>query len=276
MNTGEKQHSPFGHMAYDFDDVLDALHMAAIMPSIDAIVLRVNSPGGTPEAAETLRRAVTKALEKKPVVASFSNIAASGGYWVSVNGMKIFAEPMSITGSIGVFGAKISMPGLLQKIGIQFDRVQKGKNAAMWSPAQAFTAEQKKKVQKSMQYVYDAFIQRVAQGRGLRKKEVESLAQGKVYTGRQAVKSGLVDSLGGMNAAAEYALTLAGCEAEDGMALLSFPPPRNPLEKIISLFKGRFDASAVQAWFARIINSAGQNQTGSGVYAATLGLQGSF
>lgn len=266
MDTTGKGSGLLGEMSYDLGDILHALEYAAEDKHINAIVLRINSPGGTPEASETLRRAVTLALEKKPVVVSMGNMAASGGYWAAVNGSRIFAEPMTLTGSIGVFGGKISMGGLLDKIGINIDTVQEGKHATIYSPTRPFTPQEEKTVRTLMQDIYDTFLKRVAHGRGMDLETVQSLAQGKVYTGLQAQEVGLVDQIGGLDDAAVAALVLSGGEPKDGLAMLPYPKPRSSIERLFDLIVGGVRAQALAGKFLSHAHKAVQ-ASGTMVYA---------
>ncbi|MBU6235612.1 MAG: signal peptide peptidase SppA, partial [Alphaproteobacteria bacterium] len=183
-------------------DISDAILSAAEDESVGAIILRVVSPGGSPSASETIRRAVEVAKAKgKYVVVSMGSEAASGGYWVSVDADKIFAQAGTLTGSIGVFGGKASFAAVWDKLGINWDGVELGANSSMWSMNKTYNEEQRASVSRMLDQIYDGFVDRVAKGRHFGRDVVEGMAEGRVWTGRQAKENGLVDAIGGYHAA---------------------------------------------------------------------------
>ncbi|NLX12825.1 MAG: signal peptide peptidase SppA [Phycisphaerales bacterium] len=201
--------------------------------NIKAVVLRVNSPGGSATASDIIWHAASELSETKPLVVSMGNVAASGGYYVSAAGVNIFAEPGTLTGSIGVVGGKLITKGLWDWAGVSFHETNYGKNADLYSANRAFSEEQRATIQRHMQQTYEDFKDRVQQGRGDRlSKDLEDLAGGRVYTGRQAAANGLVDRLGGLREAIEYAAAEAGISKYDIRAL---PEPKNFLDM---LFEG--------------------------------------
>jgi len=194
------------------DTVAQRLRDAALDDSIDAIVLRVDSPGGSASASDVIWHEVVAAKALKPVVVSMSGYAASGGYYVSCGADSIFAGPGTLTGSIGVFAGKIDRHGFFDKIGIQREFVHRGENALIFSDQEKFTPPQRSLLQKHLDEFYTRFLTRVAQGRGLATDQVHEVAQGRVWTGRQALTAGLVDDLGGLDRAltsVRYMLDLA-------------------------------------------------------------------
>ena len=179
--------------------------------NVKAIVLRVNSPGGSAVASAIIGRELDLTQAEKPIIVSMGNYAASGGYWISAKADYIFADPTTLTGSIGVFGTFPNMQGLLNdKIGLTFDVVKTNENADFGSVTQPLTEFQYAKLQQNVVKTYDDFTQRVAEGRGLRQSYVDSIGQGRVWAGADAIEIGLVDQLGDLEDAIAYAAEKAG------------------------------------------------------------------
>src|SRR6201995_2645491 len=215
---------PFGSSNAGADTIAAGLREAAHDDSVSAIVLRVDSPGGSVSASETIWREVKKARERgKPVVASMGAVAASGGYYVSMGADAIVANPGTITGSIGVLTGKLIARDLKDRLGVGSDAVRTNANADAWSVNAPFTPEQHAKVEAEADLVYDDFVQRVAQGRHLSLEAVEAGARGRVWTGADALDHGLVDELGGLRTAVRRAKVLAGLDADAKVRLVSYP-----------------------------------------------------
>lgn len=230
------QASPFMSSSMAADKIVQAFRSAQNDDGVAAVIFRIDSPGGSPEASETIRRAIMETRRKgKPVVVSMASTAASGGYWIAAPADKIIAQPGTLTGSIGVFGGKFVLAGLWQKLGINWDTVSEGGNAGMWSANKPFTPVQLQKFDALMAEVYDAFIDRVAEGRKMPVEKVREIAEGRVYTGRQAKDVGLVDDLGGLDVAVKHARALAKVEDGDDVPLVRFPPRKSTIEMFISL-----------------------------------------
>ncbi len=190
--------------------VVDQLEEAARSSEVKAIVLRIDSPGGDAVASDLIWRAVKKAREKKPVIASMGDLAASGGYLVAVGAERIVAEPSTLTGSIGVFVLKPELSGVLEKLAVHRHVQARGKNADLSSMARPWTAEERALVEKQVDVVYATFLDRVVEGRTLPRAEVEKVAGGRVWTGQQALSRKLVDQLGGLDDAVALARERAG------------------------------------------------------------------
>lgn len=204
--------------------------------NVKAVVLRVDSPGGSALASDIIWNATQGLKGKKPFVVSMGNVAASGGYYVSAGASTIFAEPATITGSIGVVGGKLVTGGLWNWLGITFDHTKMGKNADLYSTQQKFTDEQREIVRKYMKEVYDEFTDRVKKGRGDKlKKELDQLAGGRVYTGRQAQANGLVDKLGGLDDAIKFA---AGEANVSDYQVKEYPEAKNVLDLLVEGLSG--------------------------------------
>ena len=234
----------YGEDVMAAEDIAGDIRLAAKDEDAAIIVLRINSPGGSPTGSETIRRAVLEAQERgKKVVVSMGDMAASGGYWVAAPADRIFALPVTLTGSIGVAGGKFSLHELWAKIGVNWDAVQAGKNADMWSLNEPFTESGAERVNAMMDAVYNGFVQRVAEGRGLAPAEVEKVARGRVWTGRQARENGLADETGGLDDALDYAAKELGLPGRLQMAVVELPRPESPLEKLVSLMEGQVRAA---------------------------------
>lgn len=229
-----------GREGFNSGDIVEAFEDAVDDKSVTAIVFRVDSPGGSPTASETIHRAMMRAREKgKPVVVSMSGYAASGGYWVSTGADKIVAQPGTITGSIGVFGGKFVFAGLWQKLNVNWVTLSQGKNAGMWSFNRPFTEEQFAKFDQSLASIYDSFIKRVVEGRKMTKEQAEAVAEGRAWTGRQAKANGLVDELGGFDRALELAKEAAKIDAKTEVKIVEFPEPKSSFEKFMDLASGQ-------------------------------------
>jgi protease-4 len=178
--------------------------------NVKAIVLRVNSPGGSASASEVIQREIRLIKKVKPIVVSMGTYAASGGYWISTYGDRIFAEPTTITGSIGVFGIQFDVKKLANDFGITFDSVKTGKFADALTVSRPKTEEELAVFQRMVDWIYGEFVNKVAESRKLKREVVEEIAQGRVWSGAEAKKLGLVDELGGLDAAIAFAAEKAG------------------------------------------------------------------
>jgi protease-4 len=214
------------------DTVAKALNDARDDKHIKAIVLRVDSPGGTSYASDIIWHAVESAKRKKPVVVSMGDVAASGGYYVSMTANKIVAEPSTITGSIGVFAGKPVLKGFYDWIGVSNEYVMRGKNAGMFRESEPFTPEERAKFEATIKsFYYDDFIPKVARGRNRDVEYIDSIAQGRVWTGAQAKERGLVDEIGGLEKSIEIAKQLANLPADKDVRRVVFPEPRTFFEE---------------------------------------------
>lgn len=202
--------------------------------SVKAIVLRVNSPGGSASAAETIQRELRLAKQVKPVIVSMGSVAASGGYWISAYGDKIFAEPNTITGSIGVFGIQFDVQKLANDHGITFDSVKTGKFADALTIARPKTPEELAVTQRMVDWIYGQFVAKVAEGRKLKPAFVEDIAQGRVWSGVEAKKLGLVDEIGGLHDAVLFAGSKAGLGTN--FRLEEYPRSKNFQEALAEMF----------------------------------------
>ncbi|CAM4126090.1 Protease 4 [Mycobacterium basiliense] len=221
---GGPQGLPFGPSSAGGDTIAAALRELAGDDSVSAIVLRVDSPGGSVTASETIWREVKRARERgKPVVASMGAVAASGGYYVSMGADAIVANPGTITGSIGVITGKLVVRDLKDRLGVGSETLRTNANADAWSIDEPFTPEQQARREAEADLYYRDFVQRVAHGRNLRAEDVDVVARGRVWTGADALQRGLVDELGGLRTAVRRAKILAGLDEDADVRLASYP-----------------------------------------------------
>ena len=209
--------------------------------SIKAIVLRIDSPGGSSVASDVIWRelAITRLDNpSRPIVTSMSDLAASGGYYVAIPADAIVAQPGTLTGSIGIFGGKIVIGGALGKAGIGTETVISGANADMYSPFTPFTAQQRAKVEEFMQDFYKGFVGKVAESRKSTPDKIHAVAQGRVWTGRQALEHGLVDALGGLDTAVAMAKERASIPADEDVQLVVYPERRSFFDALTEQFGG--------------------------------------
>jgi protease-4 len=215
------------------DTVIKAIREAAKDDEVAAIVLRIDSPGGSALASDLIWREAERT--KKPVVASLSDTAASGGYYIAVAADKIVAAPGTLTGSIGVVGGKVAVGGALERYGVHTDVVCKGKNAGSLSMQSPFTAAEREVFLGTMKDVYRLFTSKVAAGRKLDMEKIEKLAEGRVFTGRMAKEAGLVDRLGTLDDAIDEAKALAGLAADEEIERVLLPEPRGLFDDLFGM-----------------------------------------
>jgi protease IV len=232
LMPGESQEGPFGTVAGS-QTIIQGLRAAREDASVRAVVLRVDSPGGSGAASDAIWREVQLTRRVKPVVASMGDYAASGGFYVAMGADAIVAEPGTITGSIGVFSGKFSLRGLYGKLGISQETVQRGKNATLFSSYEPWDDAQRAKIRSLNQAFYDTFVSKAAEGRHKTAAEIEKLAQGRVWTGREAAASGLVDAIGGLDEAVRLARQRARIPAGQGVQLVVLPETKGFFEALV-------------------------------------------
>lgn len=211
------------------DKVIRDLRKLQEDKDVKAVVLRVNSPGGSAYDSEQIWHAVSELKKEKPVIVSMGDYAASGGYYISCNADTIVAEPTTLTGSIGIFGCLPNIEGLTKKIGISFDVVKTNAYGDFGMPTRAMTEGEKTLMQAYINRGYDLFLTRCAEGRNMSKEEVDKVAQGRVWTGTRAKQLGLVDELGGLDKAIEIAVAKAGVET---YTLMNYPAKKSAWEQL--------------------------------------------
>ena len=219
------------------ETVAEALAWAEEEASVDAVVLRVSSPGGADSASDTIWRAAERVRAVKPLVASFGDTAASGGYWVSTAARRVVAEPLTVTGSIGVFVGKFSIEELLDKVGLAVEVVSLGGKPNWLSSARPLDEQELERLREGAAEIYGVFLERVAAARGMSTAEVDAIGQGRVFTGRQALAAGLVDELGGLEDAIRIAAIEAGFPEGAATRTVSLPEPPTLAEAIEAEFR---------------------------------------
>ncbi len=233
INVGRSSSGPVNGEMVGSDTIVEAVNDAANDKSIKAIVLRVDSPGGSALASDLMWYALENAKAKKPVVVSMGDVAASGGYYIACNANKIVAQPSTVTGSIGVFLGKPVVKGLYDWLGVTNEYVMRGKNAGLFRETEKWTPEERAKMVDQTNSIYfDNFIPKVAKGRNKSVEEANTLGQGRVWTGTQAKANGLIDEFGGLEKAIEIAKQLANLPAEKDVRRVVFPAPRPLLETL--------------------------------------------
>ena len=235
-DDGSNASVSMGGAAVSARDIASEINQTVSDKNIKAIVLRVDSPGGSPTASETIRRALVHAQENgKKVVVSMGGTAASGGYWISASADRIFAMPTTITGSIGVAGGKFVFTRLWDKVGVKWDNVHIGDNSSLLSSNEKYSEAGRERMNAIMDSIYEAFITRVAEGRHLSKERADEIARGRVWTGASALSLGLVDEMGGLNAALDHAAILSGLKSRRDAVIVELPKEKTTLERITEL-----------------------------------------
>lgn len=246
---GESQNGLLTGNVLGSETLVKAINKARDDDDVKAIVLRVDSPGGSALASDIIWRSVEQAKEKKPVIVSMGHVAASGGYYISMGADSIIAEPNTITGSIGVVGGKLAFDGLLNKIGVTTSIVARGKNSGALSILEGFSDSERAAMQKMMNDIYGQFTRKAAEGRGMEFEKLEQLARGRIYSGVRAKELKLIDDIGTL----EDTIAIATAKArERGLLgkdeepdLIRLPKPKSPLEELFGPVNG--DASTREA-----------------------------
>ncbi|MGI8898912.1 MAG: signal peptide peptidase SppA [Pyrinomonadaceae bacterium] len=235
IGSGKSEDSPTGDQSIGSDTVAKALKDARDDKTIKAIVLRVDSPGGSGLASDIIWHAVEAAKQKKPVVVSMGDVAASGGYYISASANKIIAQPSTITGSIGVVFGKPVMKRFYDWIGVSNEYVLRGKQAGMFRETEKFTPDERAKVEEWVKTTYyNDFVPKVAKGRGKDPAYIDSVGQGRVWTGSQGKEKGLVDEFGGLDRAIAIAKQLANIPADKEVHRVILPYPQTYLQQLLS------------------------------------------
>lgn len=235
IGSGRSENSPSGDQSIGSDTLSRAVTDAAADKSIKAIVIRVDSPGGSGLASDIIWHAVDAANQKKPVVISMSDVAASGGYYIAASATKIVAQPSTITGSIGVVAGKPVMKGFYDWLGLTNEYVLRGKNAGMFRETEKFNDDERAKFEEWIKNTYyQDFVPKVAKGRKKDSQYIDSVAQGRVWTGAQAKERSLVDEFGGLDRAIEVAKELAKIPADKGVQRVILPYPQTFIQQLLS------------------------------------------
>ena len=233
--------------------------------TVKAVVLRVNSPGGSVVASEKIRTALGLLKAEKPVVASYGNYAASGGYWISAGAQKIYSDATCLTGSIGVFSLIPEFSGTTKKLGVNVVTVGSNKHSDMFSLMRPFDAEETAYLQSYVEDIYGQFVGLVAEGRSLEPVKVDEMAQGRVWVGADALGLGLVDEIGGLREAVAYAASLAGYVNKSDYRVVGYPKPLSTSEQLMMMLGGRQEEPSILSgtpfeFFGRALSTWKENE----------------
>ncbi len=232
ITEGKSRSSLFSESSLGSETMIETLRKAFADPKVVAVVLRIDSPGGSATASDLIWRETVRS--KKPMVASMGDVAGSGGYYIAMGAKKIFAEPGTITGSIGVIGGKLVTGGLYEKLGMNTEIISRGKNSGALSSTQPFSPDERKAWTKLLTETYHEFVSKAAEGRRMDYNKLEALAQGRVYSGLQAKKLGLIDEIGTLNDAVTAAKKLAGLKADADVEIQILPEPKSFFEQFFN------------------------------------------
>ncbi|MEI6558460.1 MAG: signal peptide peptidase SppA [Rhodospirillaceae bacterium] len=237
IQRGESGGTPLlGGDGVGSEAVVQAFQQAVEDDDVKAILFRIDSPGGSAVASESIRRAVVQAQAAgKPVIVSMSDTAASGGYWIAMNANRIIAEPATLTGSIGVIIGKVATAGFWDQIGITWEGVKRGQNAGIWSSISPYSTGERARVDTVLDEIYATFTRNVAEARHLAPDKVREIARGRVWTGHQALALGLVDELGDLDTALKRSREAIGLAADAPVSLDVYPRPKSQLERIVEV-----------------------------------------
>ena len=253
ITSGKSGFDPLNGAVVGSDTLIGYIRQARKDESIRAIVLRIDSPGGSASASDAIWRELMitrKERADRPIVASMSDLAASGGYYIALPAETIVAQPGTLTGSIGIFGGKIVTGGVYEKFGAHIESTSIGRNAEIESPARPYDDEELKKLQEELQAFYDQFVEKVAGSRHSTPEKIDQIAQGRVWTGQQAKANGLVDELGGLDRAVALAKQRAKISADSSVELVVYPPRKSFYELLTDEFSGSGDQAAVSSWLS--------------------------
>jgi len=253
INGGKSGYDPLNGEVVGSDTLIEAIRQARRDSSLRAIVLRIDSPGGSAAASDAIWRELMIARNERadrPIIASMSDLAASGGYYIAMPAQVIVAQPSTLTGSIGIFGGKIVTGGIYEKLGAHIESTSIGKHAEINSPVRPYNASELQKLDEQLHSFYDQFIGKVAVSRHTTPEKIDGVAQGRVWTGQQAKEQGLVDALGGLDAAVAIAKQRAKLSADAEVELVVFPPRKSFYEILSNEFGGSADRLAVDAWLS--------------------------
>jgi protease-4 len=253
INGGKSGYDPLNGEVVGSDTLIDAIRQARRDSSLRAIVLRIDSPGGSASASDAIWRELMIARNERkdrPIVASMSDLAASGGYYIALPAELIVAQPSTLTGSIGIFGGKIVPGGVYEKLGARIGSTSIGKHAEIESPVRRYTPEEVQKIDEQLAAFYDQFVEKVATSRNSTPEKIDAIAQGRVWTGQQAKERGLVDALGGLDRAIELTKERAKIPANSDVELVVYPPKRSFYEILSDQFNGTNESVAVSQWLS--------------------------
>jgi protease-4 len=257
--SGKNGFDPLEGATIGSDTLIDYIRKARKDSSVRAIILRIDSPGGSAAASDAIWRELMLAKKEKadrPIVASMSDLGASGGYYIAVPAEAIVAEPSTLTGSIGIVGGKFVTGGIYEKLGASLDAVSIGRNAEMNSPIRPYNQNELKKVDEQLKAFYDDFVAKVAESRHKTPEEIDRIGQGRVWTGQQAKAIGLVDALGGLDRAVAIAKERAKIAGSSDVELVTYPAPKSFYELLSDQISGNSDSAVIGKWLKANLSSA--------------------
>ncbi len=241
ISSGRSGLDPFSGGVVGSDTLVEYIRKARKDRSIKAVVLRIDSPGGSTIASDVIWRELMLTRTgpgARPLVASMSDLAASGGYYIAMAAPDIVAEPGTLTGSIGIYGGKIVTGGTYEKLGMSVEAVSVGRNAEMNSPVRPYSEPERAKIEEQLRAFYDQFVEKAAAARHMKPEALDAIAQGRVWTGRQALNLGLVDVLGGLDRAVALAKERAKIPANEQVELVVYPPKRSLYDVLMASWSG--------------------------------------
>jgi len=251
ITSGRSGYDPVNGAVVGSDTLIDHIREARKDPMVRAIVLRVDSPGGSASASDAVWRELMITKQERadrPLVVSMSDLAASGGYYIAMPAQVIVAEPSTLTGSIGIFGGKVVTGGVYEKLGANIQSTSAGRHAEINSPARPYNPEELKKLQEQLQAFYDQFVEKVADARHTTPEKIDAIAQGRVWTGQQAKENKLVDELGGLDRAISIAKQRAKIAADSDVEIQIYPAPKSFYEVISDAFNGTGASLSMGRW----------------------------
>ena len=260
ITSGKSGFDPLNGPVTGSDTLVDYIRQARRDSSVRAIILRIDSPGGSAGASDAIWRELTIARRERadrPLVVSMSDLAASGGYYIAMPAEVIVAQPSTLTGSIGIFGGKVVTGGLYEKLGARIDASSVGRHAQIDSPVRPYNAEELAKLREQLQAFYDQFVEKVAESRHSTPQKIDAIAQGRVWTGWQAKQNGLVDALGGLDRAVALAKQRSKIPADREVELLVYPPRKSLYEIVADQLSGASgDQVGASAWLSANLTKA--------------------
>jgi protease IV len=257
--SGDSGFDPINGPVLGSDTIIEHIRAARRDSSTRAIVLRVDSPGGSATASDAIWRELMRekaGVSPRPLVVSMSDLAASGGYYIAMPADAIVAQPLTLTGSIGIFGGKFVIGGAYSKLGANIESTSVGRHAEMNSPTRAFNQDELRELREQLQSFYTGFVQKAASSRGRTPEQIDAVARGRVWTGSQAKTNGLVDELGGLSRAIAVAKSRAKIPDEAEVEVVVYPPVRSFYELLSEQISGAGEGAAVASWLAENLTAA--------------------
>jgi protease-4 len=249
--SGKSGYDPINGPIAGAETIIENIRQVRRDSSVRALVLRVDSPGGSAPASDAIWRELMITKQERadrPIIVSMSDLAASGGYYIAMPAHVIVAQPSTLTGSIGIFSGKIVTGGVYNKLGANIQSTSIGKHAEINSPARAYNPDELKKLNEQLQAFYDAFVEKVAESRHTTPEKIDAIAQGRVWTGQQAKQNRLVDELGGLDRAVAIAKQRAKLPADGEVELKVYPVPKSFYELLSDQFSGASSGLTMGAW----------------------------